>query len=116
MIVVTYLLDFVTVGADCVVVAVMVMGFITRNIAVDWSDFMDESELFKEFHGSIDGGDIDGVVTDFCDVVGVERFGWLGNDVNDNLTWFCYLVSVLGEGGVYCGLKHNGELLMINYQ
>jgi len=40
----------------------------------------------------------------------------LGNDVNDDLTGFGDFVSVLGEGGVYCGLKHNGELLMINYQ
>lgn len=35
MIVVTYFLDFVTVGADCVMVAVMVVCIITRNIAVD---------------------------------------------------------------------------------
>jgi len=75
MIVVTYLLDFVTVDADCIVVAVVVVCIVTRNISVDGSDFVDESELFKEFHGSIDSGDIDGVVTDFCDVVGIEWFG-----------------------------------------
>ena len=39
----------------------------------------------------------------------------MGNDVNDDLTGFGDFVSVLGEGGVYGGLKHNGELLMINY-
>ena len=105
MIVVTYLLDFVTVDADCIVVAVVVVCIVTRNISVDGSDFVDESELFKEFHGSIDSGDIDGVVTDFCDVVGIEWFGWLRNDVNDDLTGFGDFVSVLGEGGVYGGLE-----------
>lgn len=74
-----------TVGANCVVVAVgksplapLCQGgnaMLTGDVAIDGSDFVDESELFKQFHGSINGGDIDGVVTDFCNVVGVEWFG-----------------------------------------
>lgn len=52
-----------TVGANCVMVAVMVMCIVASNISIDGSDFVDESELFKEFHRSIDGSNIDGVVT-----------------------------------------------------
>jgi hypothetical protein len=78
---------------------------LTGDVAIDGSDFVDESELFKQFHGSINGGDIDGVVTDFCNVVGVEWFGWLGNDVNDDLTGFGDFVPVVGEGGMYGGLE-----------
>jgi hypothetical protein len=75
MMVVGEFLDMVTVGTYCIMMAVMVLCIITGDVAIDGSDFMDESELFQYLHRSVDGCDVDGIVANFCDVVWIEWFG-----------------------------------------
>jgi hypothetical protein len=108
MMVVGEFLNLMTVGAYCVVVAVVVVCIITGDIAIDWSDFVDESELFQYLHRSVDGGDIDSIVTDFCDIVGIEWFGRWCQDIDDDLAWFGDFMSMVGECGLCCGLERHG--------
>jgi len=68
-------LNLMTVGTYGVVVAVIVTCIVTGYVAVDRSDFVDESELFEYLHRSVDGCDVDSIVANFCDVVGIEWFG-----------------------------------------